>query len=296
MILGTVIPPNDSDMSVLPEMHTIMQTMMSTAHATELREAKAILQHPSLVIRLSSMVGTRVENLTKTLGKRLPEELSEAIAKSSNKAIERAFRTALRTMRDGRFPAPQNRLHKAAVVTTGGLAGFLGLQALLVELPITTLIMFRSIADSARANGESLSSPDTQLNCLTVFALGSPRSNTDEGAETSYYGVRYALSRITSDALQYVTAHGTTARSAPVMIRFISAIASRFGVVVSQKAAAQAVPAIGAIGGALTNAVFMSHFQDMARAHFTIRRLERIYGKETVEAHYAALADDSQER
>jgi len=274
----------------------MMQTMMSSAHAAELREAKAILQHPSLVIRLSSMVGTRVENLTRDLGRRLPEELSEAIAKSSNKAIEKAFHTALRTMRDGRFPAPQNRLHTAAVVTTGGLAGFLGLHALLVELPITTLIMFRSIADIARANGESLSSPDTQLNCLTVFALGSPRSDADEGAETSYYGVRYALSRITSDALQYVTAHGTTARSAPVMIRFISAIASRFGVVVSQKAAAQAVPAIGAIGGALTNAVFMSHFQDMARAHFTIRRLERTYGKETVEAHYAALADDPQER
>jgi hypothetical protein len=289
------MPPNNSDMSVLPK----MQAMMSSAHAAELREAEAILKHPSLVIRLSSMVGARVENLTKDLGKRLPEELSEAIAKSSNKAIERAFQTALRTMRDGQYgqyPAPRNRLHKAAVVTTGGLAGFLGLQGLLVELPVTTLIMFRSIADIARANGESLSSPETQLNCLTVFALGSPRSDADEGAETSYYGVRYALSRITSDALQYVTAHGTTAKSAPVMIRFISAIASRFGVVVSQKAAAQAVPAIGAIGGALTNAVFMSHFQDMARAHFTIRRLERIYGKQTVEAHYAALADDSQEQ
>jgi hypothetical protein len=241
-------------------------------------------------------VGTRVENLTKDLGKRLPGELSEAISRSSNKAIESAFQVALRTMQDGQFSAPRNRLHQAAVVTTGGLAGFLGLQALLVELPITTLIMFRSIADIARANGESLSSPDTQLNCLTVFALGSPRSEADEGAETSYYGVRYALSRITSDALQYVTAHGTTAKSAPVMIRFISAIASRFGVVVSQKAAAQAVPAIGAIGGALTNAVFMAHFQDMARAHFTIRRLERIYGKGTVAALYAALADESQQR
>ena len=279
-------------MSVLP----ILQPMVSSAHAAELREAKEILQHPSLVIRLSSMVGSRVENLTKDLGKRLPDDLSEAISKSSNKAIETAFRTALRTMQDGRFRPPQNRLHKAAVVTTGGLAGFFGLQALLVELPVTTLIMFRSIADIAQANGESLSDPDTQLNCLTVFALGSPRSDTDEGAETSYYAVRYALSRITSDALQYVTAHGTTARSAPAMVRFISAIASRFGVVVSQKAAAQAVPAIGAIGGAVTNAVFMSHFQDMARAHFTIRRLERIYGKETVETLYAALTDNSQER
>jgi hypothetical protein len=33
----------------------------------------------------------------------------------------------------------------------------------------------------------------------------------------------------------------------------------------------------------------------MARAHFTIRRLERIYGKEAVEVLYAALADDSRD-
>jgi hypothetical protein len=269
--------------------------MLSSAHTQELREAKRILQHPSLVIRLSSMIGTRVENLTKGLGKHLPREMSDIISRSSDKAIEAAFQAAIGTMRGGQAASPQNLLHKAAAVTSGGVAGFLGLHALLVELPITTLIMFRSIADIARANGESLANPETQLNCLTVFALGSPRSNADEGAETSYYGVRYALSRITTDALQYVTAHGTAGRSAPAMLRFISAIASRFGIVVSQKAAAQAVPAIGAIGGALTNAVFISHFQDTARAHFTIRRLERIYGKEAVEVLYAALADDSRD-
>ena len=269
-----------------------LPTMISSGHAQELRGARQVLQHPSLVIRLSSMVGTRVENLTRELGKRLPEEVAEAISRSSNKAIESAFHAAIRTMQTGDLSAPRNRLHQAAVVTTGSVAGFLGLNALLIELPITTLIMFRSIADIARANGESLSDPDTQLNCLTVFALGSPKSDADEGAETSYYGVRYALSRLTSDALQYITAHGTSGRSAPVVVRFISAVASRFGVVVSQKAAAQAIPAIGAIGGAVTNAVFMSHFQDMARAHFTIRRLERIYGKDAVEELYAAMADD----
>src|SRR5690606_24856561 len=143
------------------------------------------------------------------------------------------FQAALKTMPDGRISAPSNRLHKAAVVTTGGLAGFLGLQALLVEPPVTTLIMFRSIADIARANGESLSSPETRLHCLTVFALGSPRSDADEGAETSYYGVRYALSRITADALQYVKISGAATGSAPAIVRFISAIASRFGIVVS---------------------------------------------------------------
>src|SRR5690554_3925666 len=114
-------------------------TMMSSGHTQELREARQVLQHPSLVIRLSSVVGTQVENLTKGLGKRLPEEMTEVISRSSNKAIESAFHAAIRTIQKGDLSAPRNRLHQAAVVTTGSVAGFLGLQALLVELPITTL-------------------------------------------------------------------------------------------------------------------------------------------------------------
>jgi hypothetical protein len=54
-------------------------------------------------------------------------------------------------------------------------------------------------------------------------------------------------------------------------------------------AAAQAVRAIGAVGGALINLVFIDHFQDMARGHFTVRRLERKYDGVTVKAAYVAL-------
>jgi hypothetical protein len=57
----------------------------------------------------------------------------------------------------------------------------------------------------------------------------------------------------------------------------------------SEKAAAQAVPAIGAAGGAIINTLFIDHFQDMARGHFIIRRLERKYGKEIVEHTYKAV-------
>jgi hypothetical protein len=58
-------------------------------------------------------------------------------------------------------------------------------------------------------------------------------------------------------------------------------IASRFGVVLSQKVAAQAV-AVVALGGAAINLAFTEHFQDVARGHFTVRRLERVYGADIV--------------
>jgi hypothetical protein len=72
-------------------------------------------------------------------------------------------------------------------------------------------------------------------------------------------------------------------------VRLITLIASRFGVVVSQKAAAQLVPVIGAAGGALINTIFIGHYQDMARGHFIVRRLERAHGAEPVRLAYEKL-------
>ena len=66
-------------------------------------------------------------------------------------------------------------------------------------------------------------------------------------------------------------------------------IASRFGVVVSQKVAAQTVAVVGALGGAAVNLAFTEHFQDVARGHFTVRRLERVYGAEIVRAEYERI-------
>jgi hypothetical protein len=43
---------------------------------------------------------------------------------------------------------------------------------------------------------------------------------------------------------------------------------------------------LGAAGGAAINLLFIKHFQDMAWAHFTIRRLERTCGSERVEHAY----------
>jgi hypothetical protein len=111
----------------------------------------------------------------------------------------------------------------------------------------------------------------------------------DDGAETGYFAVRSALATAVSDAATYLAKRGVVEKGAPALVRLISAISSRFGVVVSEKAAAMAVPAIGAAGGALVNTLFITHFQDMARGHFIIRRLERAYGFERVKEVYEQI-------
>jgi hypothetical protein len=44
---------------------------------------------------------------------------------------------------------------------------------------------------------------------------------------------------------------------------------------------------MGALGGGSINLLFMNHFQEVAYGQFTVRRLERKYGKEAVREEYA---------
>ena len=55
----------------------------------------------------------------------------------------------------------------------------------------------------------------------------------------------------------------------------------------------QAVPIIGAAGGAAVNYAFAEHFQSLAFGHFTVRRLERVYGSELIQVEYKRLLDAS---
>ena len=55
---------------------------------------------------------------------------------------------------------------------------------------------------------------------------------------------------------------------------------------------AQAVAVVGALGGAAVNLAFIEHFQDLAHGHFTVRRLERVYGTDAVRAEYGRAKAD----
>ena len=77
--------------------------------------------------------------------------------------------------------------------------------------------------------------------------------------------------------------------SAPAIVSLISRIASRFGIIVSEEAAAKSVPVIGSVSGSAINLVFMTHFQKMADGHFTVLMLENKYGKENIMNVYKNL-------
>lgn len=260
-------------------------TRMSIAeeHRTQLAEAKKLLEHSSLAVKATSVLGKPIEKGFELL----PADWRQRIGETTRDALMVAMKGAVFTM-GARSAEASPRWHKLAATLSGAAGGALGLPALIVELPVSTTIMCRSIADIARANGESLASVETRLACLEVFAFGGA-SKADDAAETGYFAVRAGLAQAVSEAAQYLATHAVAQEGAPALVRLVAIIASRFQIQVSEKAAAQAVPIIGAAGGALINLLFIDHFQDMSRGHFTVRRLERQYGAEEIRREYERI-------
>ncbi len=254
-----------------------------------LRLAVRALERSTLTGRLSAMAGKPLE----LIGHALPEQARAIVGDAVDRALRAALAVAFKTLPeiqargDQRPQRGSGRRDTTLAVASGAIGGALGLVSLPVELPVSTTLVLRSIAEIAREEGEDLSNPETALACLQVFALGS-RTEADDLASSGYFAVRTALARSVSEAAK-MAGGMTIADSAPSLVRFLAQIAARFGIVVSQKVAATAVPIIGALGGAAVNAAFMQHFRTVARAHFTVRRLERTYGKAAVRAAYEAI-------
>jgi len=73
------------------------------------------------------------------------------------------------------------------------------------------------------------------------------------------------------------------------VVSFVSAVAPRFGLLVSQEVAAAAIPVIGAATGSSLNIAFVQHFNNIARGHFAVRSLERKYGEARVHEEFELI-------
>ena len=246
------------------------------------RAVKA-LEHQNFATRIANMVGRQLG----TLGHFIPSAVRGIVDKAAEKAIAGALDVAVGSLART-TPRDTRRLHKAAAAMSGAAGGLFGLSSLPVELPLSTIIILRSIADIARQSGENLADPATALACLEVFALGA-HEREDTYTDSGYFAVRGVLAKAVSEATRYMAQGAAVEAGSPILVRLISQIGARFGVVVSEKIAAQAVPILGAAGGAAVNYAFAEHFQSIASGHFTVRRLERTYGKEAVKTEYERL-------
>jgi EcsC protein family len=262
---------------------------LSEADLRFLDEAAKYLERPSFLMRVADLVGQPAERMLALL----PSKAHELVSQAAHSALERAFSVATRTLKTRHWPlvgqwrpAAGPRMHVALTAITGGAAGLFGWSGTAVEIPITTTLMLRSIARIAQQSGADLNDPETIMNCLAVFGYGSPKL---EAMDSAFLSWRVAMASAVSEAAAYVAKHGAAGAAhsaAPALVRFLSKVAARFQVVISDKLAAEAVPVAGAVTGSLINAAFTDHFNHVAQFHFGILRLERQHGADVVQAAY----------
>lgn len=242
------------------------------------------LERTNLAVRLADHAGQPVNRLVRAL----PEGVHAKIQTAVHEALLQCVKVAVKSLKPQEAAPPADLIPKLVAGLAGGVSGFAGLAALPIELPLTTVNMLRAIADIAQAEGENLADHATQIACIEVFALGRRNGG---GVEAGYYALRAMLAKVTSDAASFLVQRGAAEEMAPILVRLVAEIAGRYGIIVSDRVAASAVPVLGALGGAAINWIFMDYFQELARGHFAMRRLERGYGRATIQGWYQEVVN-----
>eukprot|EP00659_Diplonema_papillatum_P011278 gene11278-17338_t len=241
------------------------------------------------------MIGSPIESAVKALPGVVSKRINGAVAA----ALHSSAGAALKSLDNSPRKPASTRLHKAFAATSGAIGGAFGFAALFIELPISTTIMMRAVADVARSEGFDLGDFSTKQACIEVFAMGGT-SQADDATETGYYMTRsfttQAMQQLSKELAGIAAKQGSKAISSlspgqagKWLAILIDKVATRFGFTISSKFAAQAVPVMGAFTGATINTLFTHFYQDMARGHFIVKRLEEKYGFEPIKDAYMAI-------
>jgi hypothetical protein len=264
-----------------------------------IEKAFEFLEHPSFLLRLANAVGRPIELALESL----PTKHQDIVHRASEAALKKGLAVMTGTIPKktlnksfaevARVSRTKGRLHSLATFGLGAAGGFFGILSLPLELPMTTAVMLRSIASIASEFGMDLDDPQVQLECLYILSLGARPSDPDGAMNSAYWTSRTVFAKTVGEAVSFMAGksaveimRGLETRSAPMLVKFVATIASRFELVVSEKLAAEAIPIIGAVGGGIINAAFTDYFSEAARYHFGLRALENRHGRKTVEDYY----------
>ncbi|MBI3366635.1 EcsC family protein, partial [Candidatus Roizmanbacteria bacterium] len=123
---------------------------MEETDLRSLRKAKMLLENPSFAVKLTNLAGKPIEKGMQLL----PNKWSRIVNKAVNISLNKALSIAVKSI--GKNPARRSneRAHSLTAALSGGIGGAFGFSSLIIELPISTTIMLRSIADIARDEGE----------------------------------------------------------------------------------------------------------------------------------------------
>ncbi|EFG3338509.1 EcsC family protein [Escherichia coli] len=262
----------------------------------DLEKAVKLLEQVTITEKMTQMVGKPIDYLMNKLLKGAEAQIYSLVEKALHKAAD----AALWSLNNEPNREASTKTNKFFAAVSGAVGGTFGFSALAIELPLSTTIMLRSVADIARSEGFDLDKVETKQACLEVFALGGPSEN-DDAVDTAYYATRSftaeAMQILSKELSEIATKKAsvnaamnlTPTQTGKWLTTLIEKVATRFGIVITEKTAAQVVPIIGAFAGATLNIMFTDYYQDMARGHFIIKRLEKKYGSELIKSEYMKI-------
>lgn len=264
----------------------------------DLKKAVELLTTPSITAQLSNLIGSPIEHAVE----KLPTKLKSSIQVTVSSALLKAINSAVKTMNNKQMQSSTIK-HKLFAASTGAIGGAFGAAALIFEIPISTTIIMRAVADIARSEGFDITDIETKRMCLEVFCFGG-KSKSDDGADTGYYFTRIALNEVLKSfnkefgkvVLKEAMLKGfSPAQIGVFMAKLVEIVTQKFGIVITGKVASQIIPAVGAVTGAAINALFVDYYQDIALGHFIIKRLERKYGFDYMQKEFKKINEKIQD-
>ncbi|NEN21636.1 EcsC family protein, partial [Escherichia coli] len=225
----------------------------------DLEKAVKLLEQATITEKMTQMVGKPIDYLMS----KLPKGAEAQIYSLVEKALHKAADAALWSLNNEPNREASTKTNKFFAAVSGAVGGTFGFSALAIELPLSTTIMLRSVADIARSEGFDLDKVETKQACLEVFALGGPSENdnavdtayeNDDAVDTAYYATR----SFTAEAMQILSKELSEIATKKVSVNaamnltptqtgkwlatLIEKVATRFGIVITEKTAAQVVP------------------------------------------------------
>lgn len=266
-----------------------------------IEEAAAFLEKPSSLVMATDRLGKPLDKLQDYL----PQPIQQLVKQAVNLALKSALQAAIKSLPTQKVdPILWNEAHEvtrriawrhtAAVTTTGAISGALGTAALMVELPLTTSLILRSISSMAQEWGHDLSQPEMQMQCLYVFTLGSSHNSADDEMDAAYVSARLAYHGLIRELASFISTHSLKdvlfaleKGTLPALVKFASLFIPALERTLLRGILSKGIPVISAIGSAALNAGFCQYFTRAARYHFGLMHLESVYGAQMVHDHYA---------
>ncbi|MCI5160264.1 MAG: EcsC family protein, partial [Candidatus Electrothrix sp. AUS1_2] len=256
--------------------------MISGRDLADLERAKNLLEKESVTVKLAAVFGDLSERIVRSFPRTWRRHIEDACLVG----LEKSWEFSATTVSAPGTPSEPEKRHRQYAILSGAVGG-VGISTLFAELPVTTVIMMRAVADIAKSEGEDFRQFETRVACLQVLALGGGSDDT-ESETTAYYASRTLLEQPLHESTRYIAKKGAAGMGAPFAVQIAAKIAVHYQTWLSARTAAAAVPLAGAAMGAGINIVYLNYLQDKARGHFIVRRLERKYGADVIEREYTA--------